>query len=228
MKNKIIAHRGVFNNIDIPENSLKAFKKALELNYPIELDIQLTKDNILIVFHDFNLKRMTGDPRNIQDLTYDEIKKLSLINTKEKIPNLEDVLKLINDQVPLDIEIKNTKRISDTCNILVKKLKKYHNYDIKSFNPKIVRYLKINYPYLNIGYLIDYKYDSYLLNKLLKNKLMIKYSKADFLALSKSLLKTKKFQKLSKKYPTMLWTIKNEKEITDKDYTYICNNLPFK
>lgn len=228
MKNKIIAHRGVFNNIDIPENSLKSFKKALELDYPIELDVQLTKDNVLVIFHDYNLKRMTGDTRNIQDLTYNEIKELKLINTKEKIPTLEDVLKLINDQVPLDIEIKNTKRISDTCNILIKKLKKYHNYDIKSFNPKIVRYLKVNYPYLNVGYLIHDKYDSYLLNKLLKNKLVIKYCKADFIAISKRLLNTNKFKRLSKKYPTMIWTIKDKKEITDKDYTYICNNLPFK
>ena len=67
MKNKIIAHRGVFNNIDIPENSMKAFKKALKLNYPIELDIQLTKDNILVVLHDHTLQRMTGDSRILQD-----------------------------------------------------------------------------------------------------------------------------------------------------------------
>ena len=58
--NNKIAHRGMFDNIKIPENSLSSFKKALKYNYSIELDIQLTKDNILVVFHDSNLKRMTG------------------------------------------------------------------------------------------------------------------------------------------------------------------------
>ena len=68
MKNKIIAHRGIFNNIDIPENSMKAFEKALKLNYPIELDVQLTKDNVLVVLHDLSLKRMTGNSLILQEL----------------------------------------------------------------------------------------------------------------------------------------------------------------
>ena len=58
--NNKIAHRGVFNNTSIPENSMKAFQKAIDLNYSIELDIQFTKDFVLVVFHDDNLKRMTG------------------------------------------------------------------------------------------------------------------------------------------------------------------------
>ena len=59
-KNKIIAHRGIHDNEKIPENSLKAFKLTMDKNIPIELDIHLTKDNEFIVFHDDNLKRMTG------------------------------------------------------------------------------------------------------------------------------------------------------------------------
>ena len=59
-QNLIFAHRGVHNNIDIPENSLLSFKKALKNNLNIEIDVQLTKDNVLIVFHDNNFKRMTG------------------------------------------------------------------------------------------------------------------------------------------------------------------------
>lgn len=225
MKNKIIAHRGIFNNIDIPENSMKAFEKALKLNYPIELDVQLTKDNVLVVLHDLSLKRMTGNSLILQELTYDEIKDFTLIHTKEKIPKLKDVLKLIDDQVFLDIEIKKTERIEDTCNILVKELKKYHNYDIKSFDSKIVRYLKKNYSYLTVGYLLEYS--NKFLDKL-KTNFIIKYCKPDFIAMPKKLLTIKKFKKLSKKYPTMIWTITNKKEITDKEYTYICNNLPFK
>ena len=74
--NLIFAHRGVHNNIDIPENSIKAFKEALKNNLNIELDIQLTKDNKLVVFHDENLKRMSNVNKTLNELTYFEIKKL--------------------------------------------------------------------------------------------------------------------------------------------------------
>ena len=66
----LIAHRGIHNNIDIPENSLLAFKKALENNLSIELDIHITKDLKLVVFHDDNLNRMVGKNIFIENLTY--------------------------------------------------------------------------------------------------------------------------------------------------------------
>ena len=99
---KTIAHRGVHNNIDVPENSLLAFKKAKDLNLPIELDIQITKDNQIIVFHDYNLKRMTNIDKNIKDCTYQELTTIKLLKTKEKIPLLKEVLKLINGKVLLE------------------------------------------------------------------------------------------------------------------------------
>lgn len=77
----IMAHRGVYNNVDIPENSLLAFKEALKLNYPIELDINITKDNVIVVFHDDNLLRMTSLDKKINNITYNEIKNLSLLDT---------------------------------------------------------------------------------------------------------------------------------------------------
>ena len=59
-KSRIIAHRGIHNNLDIPENSIKSFKEAIKQKLPIEFDVQLTKDNKIIIFHDYNLKRMTN------------------------------------------------------------------------------------------------------------------------------------------------------------------------
>ena len=64
-ENLLIAHRGIHDNIDIPENTLQAFKKAVKNNISIELDVQLTKDNVLVIFHDDNLKRMTGINKTI-------------------------------------------------------------------------------------------------------------------------------------------------------------------
>lgn len=218
--NNKIAHRGMFDNIKVPENSISAFKKALKYNYSIELDVQLTKDNILVVFHDSNLKRMTGIDKLITDTNYNELKKLKLLNTKECIPTLEEVLKLVNNKVLLDIEVKNTKKIKEITNILKKQLRDYNNYVLKSFNPKIVRYLKKNIN-TEVGYLIDSKH------KLLYSNLVIKYSKADFLSISKKLLENRKFQKLKNKYQLLIWTIKDKNEIKDENIIYICNELPY-
>ena len=119
-KNSIIAHRGIHDNKLVPENSLKAFKLALETKLTIELDIHLTKDNQLVVFHDDNLKRMTNVNCIIEKLTLSEIKKLNLLNTDEKIPTLEEVLKLVNGKVLIDIEIKVNKHVKKIVKNLLK------------------------------------------------------------------------------------------------------------
>ena len=228
IKDRIIAHRGVFNNDDIPENSMKAFKKAISLNYSFELDVQLTKDNVLVVFHDFDLKRMTGISKKLSDCTYDELLQYHLLDTKEKIPTLKQVLELNQDKVMIDIEIKNTKEFKLVCKKLIEELIPYHNFILKSFNPRIVRYLKNYYPELEVGYLMSKKYDRKLLQLLLPSLFMIHYSKADFLAIDKKLLSTRKFQKLENKYPIFVWTIKNKNEIPNEETILICNNLPYK
>lgn len=225
----IIAHRGVHNNQEIPENSIKAFKRALDLNYPIELDVQLTKDNILVVFHDFNLTRMTNRTEYIQDMSYDELKKLTLLETREKIPTLSEVLQLVDGKVLLDIEIKNTERIAETCDSLVNELDEYKNFIIKSFNPKIVRYLKNNYPNIEVGLLITDKTNNKLYDLILNSKFAIRYAKPDFLAISKALLTNRKFKQLRKELPTLIWTINSKEEIDNtSNLIYICNNLPYK
>ena len=223
LENLTIAHRGMFNNIDMPENSILAFKEALKYNYPIELDVQLTKDNTLIVFHDYNLKRMTGIDKNVCDVTYDEIKTLKLLNTNQTIPILKDVLKLVNNKVLLDIEIKDTKNIKAICKMLLYELKDYNNYIIKSFNPRIIRYInKIN-KNITKGLLINKKYYHSIIGKLI-----LIYTKPNFLSVSKKYISK---YKSNKKYPLMIWTIKNELEMNKyKNITnnYVCNNLPYK
>ncbi len=222
IKNNKIAHRGIFNNTTTPENSLKAFKKAISEDYPIELDIQLTKDNNLVVFHDDSLKRMTGIDKTISDLTYEELQEYNLLDTKERIPSLNEVLELNKDKVLLVIEIKSTNKVEKICTTLIKELKDYHNFMIQSFNPKIVRYLKIHYPNLTTGYIINKRYKRLFYN-LLSSNIVIKYSKADFLSIHKDLLFKKKYQRLKKKYPLFVWTIKENDNISNEEYILICN-----
>ena len=225
--NLLFAHRGVHNNIDIPENSIKSIKQALKNNYNIELDIQLTKDNILVVFHDENLKRMTNIDKNLNELTYSEIKKIRLLKTNETIPTLKEVLNIVNGKVILDIEIKDTKKIDIVCKKLVDELTSYKGiFIIKSFNPKIVNWFKKHKSEYIRGLLIK---DS-LYNKFI-GKIIINYCKPNFLAISKKYIKKYGINSHLKEYPILIWTILKKEEI--KKYinitnNYICNIIPFK
>ena len=214
--NLIIAHRGVHDNKSTPENSIKAFYKAVIKKYPIELDIQLTKDNEIVVFHDKNLKRMTGLDKDVEDLTLSEIKKLKLLDTNEHIPTLDEVLKLVNGKVLLDIEIKPTDKYKEICALLNEKLKDYKgDVLVKSFDYRIPKWFKKNNPNIKRGLLLS-DTNHCILRLLL--------CKPDFLAISKKC----KINNFIKKYPILLWTIKDTKEFNDYENTttnFICNNL---
>ena len=71
---RLYAHRGLHDNeTNAPENSLNAFQKAVDAGYGIELDVQLTKDEIMVVCHDFDLKRICGADVKVRDLTFEEL-----------------------------------------------------------------------------------------------------------------------------------------------------------
>lgn len=226
MKKNIIAHRGFFDNKKIIENTKEAFLEAINNNCSFELDVQLTKDNKLVVFHDDNLKRLCNINKDIKSSNYNEIKDLKLLESNSHIPLFSKVLKLNNDKVFIDIEVKPTKRVCDTIMILMNELKDYNNYSIKSFDPRIVRYIRINYPNAKVGLLVDYHYKNFTYNYLLHSKFIINYSKCQFLSISEKLLDNKKYMNIINKYPISIWTIKDINKIKImEDYTYICNNL---
>lgn len=103
----LFAHRGFFTpDQRIPENSMPAFLAAAENGYGIEMDIQLTKDNQVVVFHDHTLTRMCGIDLPVRELTYEELQKFPLAGTQERIPLFKDVLKAVHGRVPLLVEIK--------------------------------------------------------------------------------------------------------------------------
>ena len=101
-----IAHRGL-HGPGVPENSMAAFRAAIEAGYAIELDIQHSSDGTPIVFHDYDLTRMVGDEGYVADMDIDEILAERLLDTDEPIPKLVDVLREVAGQVPLLIEIKD-------------------------------------------------------------------------------------------------------------------------
>lgn len=148
------AHRGLHGKTvgDIPENSLAAYRMAVKLGYGIELDVQLSKDGEVMVFHDYTLDRMTGVNAKLADKTVEELKKLHLktaegLNTREKIPTLREVLELVDGKVPLLVELKGENFNTSLCPKVDEILSEYHGaYCIESFNPLLIRWYKRNRP----------------------------------------------------------------------------------
>ncbi len=230
MKNKLIAHRGLHDK-DTPENSMGAFKKALEKDIAIEFDVHLLKDNKIVVFHDNNLKRMTGIDKKINELSYDEIKDIKLANSDEKIPLLEDVLKLVNGKVLLDIELKCDHEKYKLEDALIDVLKDYTGKIVlKSFDYKTVKYLKKKTSY-KVGLLIKNlegkninKVDRYLL----KSNLFLKYIKPDFIACDYRILDYKNIKRFRTKNPIFTWTIKDKnilEQVKDKADYFLVENI---
>ena len=158
LKSSYIAHRG-YHSVDfsIPENSLKAFEKAIEHNFAIELDVNILGDGTLVVFHDKDLKRMTGQNGNLLDYRYDQIKKLKLLDTTETIPTLSKVLELVRGRVPLLIELKHNGPIEPLCKNFMVIMSKYTGvYAVQSFHPMILRYFKKHHKDILRGQIAEY------------------------------------------------------------------------
>lgn len=131
------AHRGFHDNTKgVPENSVPAFENAVIMGYGIELDVQLSSDGIMVVHHDATLKRSCHDKRRVSECTAKELAKQKLFGFDTGIPSLKKVLKVVDGQVPIIIEIKDEGFKSDTVIVLRDILRTYYGaYCIKSFNP---------------------------------------------------------------------------------------------
>ena len=147
------AHRGLHSDT-IPENSMAAFRAAADAGYGIEMDVQLTKDNVPVVFHDFTLDRVCGVPGKLKDFTYEELQAFSLGNTGEKIPRFEDVLAMVKGRVPLLIEYKIELFNTSVCAVCDRILSNYPGlYFIESFNPLALLWYKKHRPQIVRGQL---------------------------------------------------------------------------
>ena len=152
------AHRGLHNKENgVPENSMTAFRLAVEHGYGAELDVHLLKDGRLAVFHDSTLKRICDAEGTIESLTVEELSNYHLLGTEETIPLFEDVLAVFEGKTPLIIELKavdgNSAALTDA---VMEVLKNWNGtYCIESFQPAVVRHLKKHYPNVIRGQLSE-------------------------------------------------------------------------
>ena len=132
-ENNVYAHRGLFEkDQSIPENSLAAFKRAVEHGVGVEFDLQLTSDGQVVVFHDKTLERMCCIDKPLYDFTFDELQAFSLADTSEKIPLFSEVLDVLGGKVPAIVEIKNYTRLNELCEKAYALLKEYDGYGRRS------------------------------------------------------------------------------------------------
>ncbi|MGL6104996.1 glycerophosphodiester phosphodiesterase [Romboutsia sp.] len=223
-----IAHRGLFNETN-PENSIAAFKNSIENNYAIELDAQFTKDKEVVVFHDDNLERMTGNTKDVSELEYMELKELKLNNSNESIPLLKDVLKVVGGKVPILIEIKDCKNIKELGEATYKITQNYKGkYAVQSFNPFVLEWYKKNASEVARGQLSGTFSDekgnlkSYEIF-LLKNIMLNFKSRPNFMSYELSGLPNSRVEQLrNKDIPIISWTIRNKDDLK-KAYKYSDN-----
>lgn len=148
------AHRGLHSD-SIPENSMAAFEKACEKGFGIELDIRLTSDGKVVVFHDDTLLRMCGIDINVSSLTYEELSSYTLKGSDEKIPLFSDVLTLVDGKVPLLVELKGENLDNSLCDAAFELLDLYGGaFCVESFNPILIGYVKEKRPAYIRGQLV--------------------------------------------------------------------------
>lgn len=208
LKENLIAHRGL-HSLDTVENTLKAFIRAMERKYIIELDIHILKDGVIVVYHDFDLKRLTGVNKMIEKISYSQLSKIKIKN-KYQIPTLKQVMDIVNNEVPLLIEVKT---MFNNIHFFTELSKLLDNYKgriaIQSINPYVIDWFykyKKQYP---IGLIIFNDINYKMLKKYVK--------KIDFISVYKKCLPFK-----SNKF-IIGWTIKIISEL--EKYKNISDNL---
>lgn len=209
---KPVAHRGLHDNKTIPENSLAAYKNAVDHGYPIELDVYLTKDGELIMHHDPVLKRTVGIHKFVTNIDSSNLNQYKLYNTDECIPTFDQMLKLVNGKVGLIIEIKKTNRPKEVCEAVMNKLKNYDGkYCVESFDIKVVDYMHKHYPDVILGQLYDYFFPQRLIALSKKQ-----HEKVDFMAVCIRNGRYQKFLDIRKTHKDLLfitWTVRTPDQL---------------
>jgi glycerophosphoryl diester phosphodiesterase len=219
------AHRGLHaNDGEKPENSLAAIAHAAEQGYGIEFDVQLSKDGVPVIMHDFlaerTLRREDGTPVSgcVRDYTLEALRPFHILNSNEKIPTLQEVLDAVDGRVPLIVELKADLDQDDpeaVCRKADEVLSHYRGrYVIESFHPGCVRWYRKHRPEVIRGQLSD----GFLEQKYGLRYLPVEYlltnavTRPDFIAYHWEYASNPSLRILRRLFgcPTVAWTIRNQ------------------
>ena len=208
---KIIAHRGFSSHY--PENTLLAFEKALELGVDgIETDLRLSRDEKAIIFHDANLKRLTGLDTTPESLSLAELQALSL-KEKQHIPALEELLQLTDSSAILILEIKyNPATYKRLCEVIEETIKdKLDWIEVSCFEDIVLEYIYRLNPHIKLHKLINKA------STLKDTEFEKRYDYVNYFDIDISLKKTVLEAGLLQRYKVIFWTVDKEDISQEKE-----------
>lgn len=213
------AHRGLHDiSVGIPENSISGFERAVENGFGIELDVQLSKDKVIMVFHDATLSRMCTVDGRLSDYNASELSVMSLKGTDCKIPTFDEVLAVVGGKVPLLIELKGENNNTELCDYVCSRLDSYKGaFCIESFNPLYIKRVKKLRPDFIRGQLVtnlirDKWKGKKALSIAMSYLMMNVLSRPDFIAFNYKYRYNVAilFSRLIMRTPCYTWTVKDE------------------
>lgn len=177
------AHRGLHGAV-IPENSLAAFRLAIEEGHGIELDVQRAGDGTPVVFHDTVLDRLTGETGEIARRSAAQLAAVTLGGTAESIPSLRQALTLIGGRKPVLIELKSSRgtRLAALCLAVRRVLEGYTGlHAVMSFDPRVSHWYSQHSPHTVRGLIVSEGEHRALPGKI-RRRLALWQARPDFLA----------------------------------------------
>lgn len=212
------AHRGLHNTTRA-ENSISAFRAAVDSGFGIELDVRLSSDGELVVFHDDTLDRMTVETGRVDQRTVEELSKIRLADTEDTIPTFKEVLDVVGGKVPLLVEIKEDAGKYGVTRKAAEILAEYSgDYIVESFNPLALAEFKKLRPKVLRGVLSQnfmnekqYRKPMYFILQLL---LLDVICRPDFIAFNHAHYKNAALNLTRGLFgvPTLAWTVRKSEE----------------
>lgn len=210
-----VAHRGLWGG-PIPENSLAAARAAIAGGFGIECDVRLSRDGTVMVFHDADTRRMTGEDGRVADLSAGELGRRTLCGGMEPIPTLAQLIGLIAGRVPLLIEIK-TDRLAETAPLCLAVRRVLEGYRgpvaVMGFSPEVSRWFAAHAPKIVHGLVMTEHHESRwrALRDSVARRLAVARAKPDFLAYDVRFLPSALPAALRRRgLPVLSWTVRGE------------------
>lgn len=206
------AHRGLHGS-NIPENSLAAFQAALDAGAGIECDVRLSADGVPVVFHDPDLKRLVGIEGSLASLNAEELSAMRLAGTREAIPTVTELLDLIDERVPILIELKTFRGNAARLARAVGDSLAYYGgpVGVMSFDPRVGRWFATNLPYRMRGLVIRGDWSA------ARRKLAMTVADPKFVAVDRAAVHRSWVAQTRRRMPVYSWTIRDAEQRAQAD-----------
>lgn len=211
MGGRTYAHRGLHGN-GVPENSPAAFAAAIAQGLGIECDVQRSRDGQAMVFHDWELDRLTGEHGPTDERTAAQLREVVLTGSTDTIPTLADVLAQVHGQVPILIEVKSRgdRHIHALCLAVRRVLEGYRGHHaVMSFDPRVSRWFAMHSPHTVRGLVVTEE-NARTLSGRWRRRMALWHARPDFLAYDiRDLPSAMPAAQRKRGLPLLTWTVRS-------------------